>query len=378
MNTLGNVNIRPLQGFAVERSFAAKLRDLLGRVTWLKEVAVEAETEPLWDLTARISLPAGKTAVLAVECKKELRPSQFPIIAARFADALAPRGKEFIVPVLALPWISPRMAELCAEYGWSWYDLAGNCHLDVPGLLRISRTGHAPVHEVPKPRASLKSWAAAAVVGAVLNPKHARRVWTQRHIQLASSSDVSLGLVNKVVRHLMDEAFVEALPEGGFHLSDPVRLLHAWRDAYRFEKHERLGCFTLMDRRKLTKAIAKLGEDGMDTAYAAFSAADLLAPHVRQPKTWVYVSHRQVDQFMKETEAKRVDSGDNLVVLIPADECVLDGQVPVTTQGIDVRCTSAIQTYVDLWHCGGRGQEAAEAVMEQKLKPAWMEAGMKL
>ena len=31
-----------------------------------------------------------------------------------------------VVPVLALPSVSPRVAELCTEHGWGWFDLAGN------------------------------------------------------------------------------------------------------------------------------------------------------------------------------------------------------------------------------------------------------------
>jgi hypothetical protein len=39
-------------------------------------------------------------------------------------------------------------------------------------------------------------------------------------------------------------------------------------------------------------------------------------------------------------------------------------------------CTNTVQTYVDLWHSGGRGQEAAEAVLEQRLKPEWKAKGL--
>jgi hypothetical protein len=34
-------------------------------------------------------------------------------------------------------------------------------------------------------------------------------------------------------------------------------------------------------------------------------------------------------------------------------------------------CTNPVQTYVDLVKAGGRGEEAAEAILEQRLKPAW-------
>ena len=71
-------------------------------------------------------------------------------------------------------------------------------------------------------------------------------------------------------------------------------------------------------------------------------------------------------------------SGENLVVLIPNDEGVFylgDGGMVSDHR---LACTNAVQTYVDLWHCGGRGQEAAEALLEQRLKPAWKAEGLKL
>jgi len=63
--------------------------------------------------------------------------------------------------------------------------------------------------------------------------------------------------------------------------------------------------------------------------------------------------------------------------LIPDDEGVFymaDGG----PAGERLACTNLVQTYVDLWHSGGRGQEAAEALLEQRLKPEWKARGMKL
>jgi hypothetical protein len=89
-----------------------------------------------------------------------------------------------------------------------------------------------------------------------------------------------------VVRHLHDEAFIEKLPDGGFKLRAPVELLKAWREAYRFDRHQHRGYFTLLQGRRLQEALAKLESlTGGHAAYAAFSAADFQAPHVRQPKT---------------------------------------------------------------------------------------------
>jgi len=125
-------------------------------------------------------------------------------------------------------------------------------------------------------------------------------------MQKQCQPNVSLGLVNKVVRHLRDEAFIETGEDGGFRLRDPLKLLFAWRDVYRFDRHERRGYFTLSQGQKLRDALARLElQTGGFAAYAAFSAADFQAPHVRQPKTWLYVREEDISLFEELVEAKR-------------------------------------------------------------------------
>jgi hypothetical protein len=179
-------------------------------------------------------------------------------------------------------------------------------------------------------------------------------------------------LVNKVVRYLRDEAFVEVYPDGGFRLRDPQKLLTAWRDAYRFDRHERRNYFSLLQARQLRDALARLDSDaGGFAAYAAFSAAEFQAPHVRQPKTWLYIGGEYVDRFEELSEAKLVDSGENIIVMIPDDSGVFYLADAGTVGDRRMASTNPVQTYVDLAHCGARGEEAAEALLEQNLKPKW-------
>lgn len=190
----------------------------------------------------------------------------------------------------------------------------------------------------------------------------------QQHCQ----PPVSLGLVNKVVRHLREQAFIEQGDNGGFRVRDPIGLLAAWRAAYRFDRHQRRDYFTLLQGRRLHQALAKLESIAEGhAAYASFSAAELQAPHVRQPKTWLFVSEEFEDEFREVAEAKPVDSGENLVVLIPQDEGVFYLPEHTATEDRQLSCTNPVQTYVDLLKSGGRGEEAAEALLEQRLKPEW-------
>lgn len=373
------VNIEALSPEGLERMLAEKLRELLGCVPWLSNVKVEvnpAEFNRAFDLLARFEVPKGPKIELWVDCRKEPRPSQFPYVAIDREFEEGGNAKRVRVRVFAAPAISPRMAELCENHGWSWFDLAGNCRITVPGLFHLEHRGKEPAYQLPRPKANLGTREAGRVVRALLAPHYTGLRWTQRSMQMNCQPGVSLGLVNKVVRHLQDEAFIENAPDGGFQLKDPLKLLFAWRDAYRFDQHTRYGYFTLLQGRKLSDALTALdGLSGGGVAYAAFSAADLQAPHVRQPKTWLYVAEHERERFAEEIEAFRVDSGENMVVLVPPDDGVFyfpDGDRD------RLRCTNPVQTYVDLWHCGGRGQEAAEALLEQRLKPAWRACGYQL
>jgi hypothetical protein len=371
------VNTQKLIGSALEQALASKLRELLGAIRWLRDWQVEhigSKPNSPFDLVAKLPLPGGDVT-LYVECKSEMRPSTFHNLIAKQIPSSG-RGRA-AVPVLAMPFVSSRLADLCIQQGWSWYDLAGNCHLDVPGVIYIGQRGFEPVYRVPRPRANLGTPEAARVIRALLAPQNAGIRWTQRSMQahfgpLGKFPEPSLGLVNKVVQHLRDEAYIEVLEEGGFRVRDPLKLLYAWRDAYRFDRHERRSYFTLLQGKTLREALANLDlESGGLAAYAAFSAADLQAPHVRQPKTWIYVQRDFLPGLEALTEAKPVDSGENLVILIPNDEGVFYRGDGGSVGDRRMRCTNPVQTYVDLFHCGGRGEEAAEALLEQRLKPGW-------
>jgi hypothetical protein len=379
VKTAISVNTGELKGAALEKALAQRLRDLLGGVAWLKDWQIEIvpmDDRRGSDINATLPLPNGGMAELWVVCKSNPRPHQ--IAYDRTQDFPSPQSKrQKRVWVLAAPFVSSRMSQLCQELRWSWFDLAGNCHLSVPDAFQIERTGQPPVHRLPKSGANLSTPEAARILRALLATDNAGRKWTQRDLQLHARPNVSIGLVNKVVRHLHDEAFIENLPDGGFKLRAPVELLKAWRDAYRFDRHQRRSYFTLLQGRRLQEALAKLEAlTGGHAAYAAFSAADFQAPHVRQPKTWLYVASDWEDKFREVAEAKLVDSGENLVVLIPEDDGVFYLGDGGTMEEQRLSCTNPVQTYVDLFHCGGRGEEAAEALLEQNLKRVWKARGL--
>lgn len=367
------VSVARSKGASLERALSDTLALLLQEASWLQKWRVEREVtapDDSWDLSASGPLPVGGKGVLCVECKSaNFQPNQFPNLAERLCSA----GKNAVAArVLAMPRVSPRMASLCQQHGWSWFDLAGNCRLEIPGVLLIERSGRELVKLEPRTGANLGTPEAARVVRALLAPENAGKRWTQREMAdhfvdlVPQVSAPSLSLVNKVVQHLRDQAFIEPLPNRGFRVNDFAGLLDAWKQAYRFDRHVRRPYFTLLQGKALQERLHSLGPEGI--AYGVFSAADLQAPAVRQSRTWVYVSPDVENDLALKAEAKVVDSGENLVVLVPDDVGVF---YRTESGGNRLPCTNVVQTYVDLTRVGGRGEEAAEAIFEQRLKPAW-------
>ncbi len=374
------VNIPVSNPAAIERQLASMFKSILSRAKWLERWTVQPARRSTsvagagWDLIASGPLPNGKKAVLFIECKVPLQARRFASLADRPCSTSSLAGSAH--RVLGMPRISPRMASLCEENGWNWFDLAGNCRVEIPGAALIERSGQECVRIKSPTVTSLSSPEAASVIRALLAPEHADKRWTQRgivahfvHLNPALVQP-SLALVNKVVQHLRNEAFLEQLPNRGFKVRDHEAMLELWRQHYRFDLSTRRRYFTLLQPRALSDRLRALGVASPGSiAYGVFSAAEAQALNVRQPRTWLYVDSNREDEVQKVAEAKEVDSGENLVVLIPHDPGIfyqLDA-----THSNRLACTNPVQTYIDLTHAGGRGEEAAEAVLQQCLKPAW-------
>jgi len=357
-----------------EMDLKKKFQELLRIADWLEisEIIDEPKvSDRLFDFMARISVE-NKKVELWVECKAEIRPSQMPMLDGMKKALEQQQGNHIRVPVLAARHVSPRLAEICAERGWSWFDLAGNCKINVPGHLYLERSGNKSVAPKKISGANLGSNSAASVLRALMITSH-DGFWSQRELQSACKPSVSLGLVNKVVRHLRNEGYLTEDEKGGYALRDAVQLLQAWLSAYRFDRVKQIRCFTLLRADEIENRLVSLNASGERcVAYAAFSAAEIQAPAVRQSKKWFAVLRDNVKDVMNALEAKIVDSGDNIVLLVPPDEGML---VEAEERGKKLACTHPIQTYLDVSKQSGRGQEAAEAIVDQCLKPEWRDKG---
>lgn len=384
VNEAFKVNIGRLPPREVERLFMDRLRALLGEV--FPKALVEFTSPPApdqgVDFIARLRVPAGPRLEFFVEYKAQPRPSQVPASPGGIREADVPVvsiNREFNPDhtlqhvrswIFAAPFVSPRLAEVCWDRGWGWFDLAGNCRIGIPGLLYLDRKGNEPVHSASRPDVNLGTPEAARVLRALLNPAPEAARWrSQRDLQQATQPGVSLGLVNKIVSHLRSEGHLANDEADGLRVVDPEKLLLAWREAYRFDRIPRLELFTLLKAPEIENIIRKVNLDNSpNLAWAVFSAAERQAPMVRQPKYWLMAADESSATLREMLQAKSVDTGANLTLLLAPDRGYLAG---ADHESALAACTSPIQTYLDTWHAGGRGQEAAEAILDQQLRPKW-------
>ncbi len=101
-------------------------------------------------------------------------------------------------------------------------------------------------------------------------------------------------------------------------------------------------------------------------ALTGFSGAARLAPAVRYQRVTAYVEKTEED-LVSLLNLKEVPSGANVSLLTPYDEGVFYGVREI--EGIRIACP--VQIYLDLWGFRGRGEEAANAVLEKVIRPQW-------
>lgn len=195
-------------------------------------------SRPRFDFEAVFAIPKGHTHLL-IESKQDsshfgaLRQQREPVFGHAYQT----------IPVLAMPIMSSRVAELCEVNDWSWFDLAGNFHIEVHFALigeemnpSIDRRVHKPISVLPLLGGSFEHCQLRKMQESG-GPAQYRKHFGNH---VPSLSGPGLGLINKVICYLRDQAWIDVSTDRGFRLCDPMSLLLAWRDAYRFDRHQRM------------------------------------------------------------------------------------------------------------------------------------------
>lgn len=339
----------------------AAIRECLDRVPFLKIRTLEAEPviqgrRP--DFMARIETSGGSWDLVI-----EAKPTGQPRIARAALNQLALYRD--LVPnsyaIFLAPYISESTAKLCEDAGIGYIDLAGNCRLSF-GQVFIEQRGKQNPYSEKRVLRSLYSPKAERILRVLLVARQSS--WKVE--ELAQTAQVSIGLVSKVKRLLEDREWLDS-QAAGMKLRNPETALTEWAQNYSYTKHQSSGYYAFTSGAELEEQVADAAEKcGLRIAFTGFSAAVRYAPAVRYQRSMVFCNG-VASCIAQKLDLKQVPSGANLVIITPYD----DGVFYASEERDGVPVVSPVQAYIDLMKQAARGEEAAEAILQEVIRPRW-------
>lgn len=330
------------------------LRDTLKKIPFLKIVSIKRERNGA-DFVVNLALNNGKQTLIV-----ELKNNGQPRVAREAVNQLIRfrDSKPNAYAVFMAPYISPQAAEICVKDGIGYIDYAGNSCLSF-GQVYIEKTGRPNPFKTKRDITSLYSPKASRVLRVLLN--HPGKTWKMQ--DLANEAGVSLGQIANVKKLLLDREWVSR--ENGFSLNEPWKLLEEWSDAYTYRKNLARNFYSLKSLTDIEADLARVcREKGIEYALTGFSGAARFAPAVRYSRAMAYVSAIP-EVVVSLLNLKEVESGANVMLMEPYDEGVFYGTKMID----DMRIVSPLQVYLDLKSYRGRGEEAAEVLLRDVIKP---------
>jgi len=263
-------------------------------------------------------------------------------------------------PLLVAPYFSEQSQGICRDLGVGYVDCLGNAWLAVEGCLIVSHAASKP-RTVKRQLQSLFKPKSAQVLKVLLRQpdKH----W--RVAELARLSGASLGLVSKVRQGLLNRELA-SVSSDGLQLAAPDVLLDQWQLSYQPLSGNRYVYYTTLHGESLEQQMRSCIESAPDDAaicLASFSAAQWIAPYARTGNLYLYVNEQGLEHLTSSMELSPSARGGVFVTCIENLDLFRDTFVPLN----GMRCTDAVQTYLDLSLAGERGKEAATFLRQRVL-----------
>ena len=309
------------------------------------------------DILAHINV-SGHPHTLACQVKSNGQPRHVRAALLDLRKYAASFGRG-ATPVFIAPYLSSEAQALCREHDVGFLDLEGNARLAFGNVFIERLVSSKPVSARRELKSIFKPKSAQVLRVMLRDPA---RVW--RVVELAENAGVSLGHASNVRTGLQDREWGQ-VSEKGLFISKPDRLLDAWRDAYDPPVGKRLSFYTVLYGRAFEDAARQcLGTHSGKAAFASFSAAHWLAPFGRTGTQYFYADDAGLERLKEYLKLSPSPKGENVVVTLPKDDGLFRDAVEPAPGAV---CTSAVQTYLDLWGAGERGKEAAEHLRQARL-----------
>jgi len=265
------------------------------------------------------------------------------------------------IPVVAVPYMGEVGRSYCEREGVAWMDLSGNAGIVAPGLY-VQIVGHRNRYRRPGIPESAFGPKGTRVARWLL--MHSTATFRQR--ELASATGLDEGYTSRVVRKLIENQFVARKREG-IRIRDADRLLDAWHEVYRFDKHTLLpGHIAAGSGERLAHAVAgSLAANNVPYAITGLAAAWAWTRHASFRLLTVYLREHPSAKLTTSLGFRKESRGANIWLVVPNDQGVFHGAQLVR----GMRCVHPVQAYLDLKDHPERAREAADELRSQGLSP---------
>lgn len=308
----------------------------------------------------------GQSWTLVCEVKNSGQPRFVREGAFQLRKHLQSLSSPHAYGIFIAPHLSQESAALLRDESLGYLDFSGNCFLSFDGVF-VERSGSPHSPERRRELRQIFAPKASRVLRILFTDPN--RSW--RVTELAERAAVSMGQVSNVRRGLLDREWA-SVDSQGLKLQKPGTILDAWIAAYTPRLLHKSDYYTLLHGKALDAALktafASLAP-GTHLLLASFSAARWLAPFARPAAgNHFYADEMGLAALSEHLTLEPASRGSNISVAVPSDDGVfIDSHEPVP----GLRCTGALQTYLDLSRAGDRGREAADFLRKARLEPQW-------
>lgn len=337
---------------------------------WMPKAEVRPPAGPLARFDGLLAVRlAGKAIRYLIEEKRHFRYQDAAIVAEQLnrRRAQLPRNHVDDRILLLAPHVREQQTPVLERAGIDYIDLAGNVHLNAPGLFVHIEGRRPPKERVPGPARPHKGWV-RTVMALLVQPDLVNAPFRV----LADEAGVALGTIAKCMNDLTLRGLLLG-QQGQRTLPDRPALValwvHAYIEALRPRLFERRLQIRADDKPQVwARLLAVLGERGQHWALTGADAAWQHDHHFRADETEIYAPLRLLEdrEAQKALVAQPAARGGNLLVIEPPGLLA----IPQATAGA-VPIAPDLLVYAELRHRGtGQALEAAELLLPRVLGDA--------
>ncbi len=347
----------------IEIQIIEKLQIILEKIPILNNIDIYNARRKEFDIEACANIGEDKKLHIICEVKNKAEPLYIRNAINQLNKYKMQFKKEYghdFYYMIAAPYISEASSKILEEEEIGYIDLSGNCLIKYHSVyVRIEgnpnkyseKRGSKSIFE----RSSIRS-------GIILRNLLQNPDKTWKIQELADVSLSSIGQVSKVKKFLEEREFIKS-ETSGFSVIKPKEIITEWAKAYNSKKNTVYECYSMESIPQIEQKLIDIKDiKGIECVLTGFAGAVRYAPTVRYNKVHVYVPLQDLQEAIMFLECKEVTSGSNISIIVPYDQSVL----------FDVRIiknsmvASPVQTCLDLMGLKGRGDEAAEAILDKE------------